>query len=122
MVSWCAHPTSAARCTTRWRCYIPLMKKLSRRRFLGAAAGAAVGVGSISATVTAAGQAQAAGGQVAAVPPDTLLILTNGRIHTMDARTTVARTVSIRNGRFVTVGDSNPARGPNSRVIDLKGR
>ena len=50
------------------------------------------------------------------------LALVNGRIHTMDARDTVVNTVSIRNGRFVTVGGSPPKRGPNVRVIDLKGR
>src|SRR6478672_733476 len=74
--------------------YIPLMKKLSRRRFLGAAAGAAVGVRSMQASVVASGQAPAAGGPAAPTLPDTTLVLTNGRIHTMDARNTIARTVS----------------------------
>ena len=98
------------------------MKKLSRRRFLGATAGAAVGIGSLPASAVSMAQAPAAGGQPATIQPDTTLVLTNGRIHTMDARNTIARTVSIRNGRFVAVGDANPARGPNTRVIDLKGR
>ena len=49
-------------------------------------------------------------------------VLTNGRIHTMDARNTIARTVSIRNGRFVAVGDTLPARAANTRVVDLKAR
>jgi predicted amidohydrolase YtcJ len=40
----------------------------------------------------------------------------------MDARNTVARAVSIRNGRFMTVGDATPSRGRDTRVIDLKGR
>ena len=40
----------------------------------------------------------------------------------MDARNTVAGVVSIKNGRFVTVGDARPAAEPNTRVIDLKGR
>jgi Amidohydrolase family len=102
--------------------YIPLMKKLSRRRFLGATAGAAVGIASLPAAAVASGQATPAGGQAAAILPDTTLVLTNGRIHTMDARNTIARTVSIRNGRFVAVGDANPARGTNTRIIDLKGR
>ena len=74
------------------------------------------------ASVVALGQAPAAGGQVASVPPDTTLVLTNGRIHTMNAQNTIARTVAIRNGRFVAVGDAAPARGTNTRVIDLKGR
>jgi len=98
------------------------MKKLSRRRFLGATAGAAVGIGSLPASAVSMAQAPAAGGQPATIQPDTTLILTNGRIHTMDARNTIARTVSIRNGRFVAVGDVNPARGANTRIIDLRGR
>jgi predicted amidohydrolase YtcJ len=98
------------------------MKKLSRRRFLGATAGAAVGIGSLPASAVSLGQAPAAGGQPVTTQPDTTLVLTNGRIHTMDARNTIARTVSIRNGRFVAVGDANPARGANTRIIDLKGR
>jgi len=98
------------------------MKKLSRRRFLGATAGAAVGIGSLPASAVSLGQAPAAGAQPATIQPDTTLVLTNGRIHTMDARNTIARTVSIRNGRFVAVGDVNQARGANTRIIDLKGR
>jgi predicted amidohydrolase YtcJ len=98
------------------------MKKLSRRRFLGATAGAAVGIGSLPASAVSMAQAPTAGAQPAIIQPDTTLVLTNGRIHTMDARNTIARTVSIRNGRFVAVGDVNPARGSNTRLIDLKGR
>jgi predicted amidohydrolase YtcJ len=97
------------------------MKKLSRRRFLGVAAGAAAGIG-MPIPIVASGQAPGAGRQAASVQADTTLVLTNGRIHTMDARNTIARTVSMRNGRFVAVGDAAPARGPNTRVIDLKGR
>ena len=100
------------------------MKKLSRRQFISAAtaAGTATAFGNEPASVilsAQAGQPPAAGG---GAQPDATLVLTNGRIHTMDARNTVARTVSMRNGRFVTVGDAAPARGPNTRVIDLKGR
>src|SRR5580765_3982764 len=102
--------------------YIPLMKKLSRRRFLGATAGAAVGIGSLPASAVSMGQAPAAGAQPATIQPDTTLVLTNGRIHTMDARNTIARTVSIRNNRFQSVGSRAPARGPGTRVIDLRGR
>jgi predicted amidohydrolase YtcJ len=97
------------------------MKKLSRRRFLGVAAGAAAGIG-MPIHIVASGQAPGAGRQATSVQADTTLVLTNGRIHTMDARNTIARTVSMRNGRFVAVGDAAPARGPNTRVIDLKGR
>jgi len=86
-------------------------KKLSRREFLGATAGTAMAASVLS------GQVPAADGT-----PAVELNLVNGRIYTMDARNTIARAVSIRNGRFATVGNATPARGPNTRVIDLKGR
>ena len=72
------------------------MKK-SRRQFLGTAAGTALVV---------AGRPAISFGQTAATPPagQPDLILTNGRIHTMDARNTVASVVSIRNGRVQGVG------------------
>jgi len=51
-------------------------------------------------------------------------MLVNGRVHTMDARNTVATTVTIRNGRFAAVGNAAPrgAASPATRVIDLRGR
>ena len=92
---------------------------LSRRRFLGTAAGTgiAIAAGSVDAVPSAQG-ARAA--RTNALPPSEL-ILVNGRIHTMDGRNTVARAVSIRSGRFVTVGDRAPSI-PGASVIDLKGR
>jgi hypothetical protein len=72
------------------------MKKLSRRRFLGATAGAAVGIASLPAATVASGQATPAGGHADAILRDTTLVLTNGRIHTMDARNTIARTSGSR--------------------------
>jgi predicted amidohydrolase YtcJ len=87
-------------------------KHLSRRKFFGKAAGGAAALAA-AGTVEVLGQANAA-------PPD--LILRNGRIHTMDARNSVVSTVSVRDGRFVTVSDAAPAPGPGTRVIDLKGR
>ena len=50
------------------------------------------------------------------------LALVNGRIHTMDPKNTVASTAVIRNGRFVSVGGAAPAAGPDTRVVDLRGR
>ena len=52
------------------------------------------------------------------------LVLVNGRIHTLDARNTIANTVTIRNGRFETVGSSSQrgAVPPSAQVIDLRGR
>ena len=34
----------------------------------------------------------------------------------MDARSTISRAVTIRNGRFVTVGDAAPAATPGAQV------
>jgi predicted amidohydrolase YtcJ len=51
------------------------------------------------------------------------MLLTNGRIHTMDARGTVADTVLLRDGRVAFVGrrgDVNPPAG--TPAIDLRGR
>src|SRR5262245_11682769 len=92
-------------------------KKLSRRRFIGGAAGSAaalVAAGGPAATILS-GQVPAAG---TAARPD--LTLVNGRIHTMDGRNTIANAVAIRNGRFVSVGQAPPP-APGVRVIDLKG-
>src|SRR6185295_14796100 len=83
----------------------------SRRKFLGTATG-----------MFAA--APLLGAQADRIVPrnDTTLNLVNGRIHTMNGTDTIASAVSIRNGRFVSVGDSVPAAGADTRVIDLKGR
>jgi predicted amidohydrolase YtcJ len=79
---------------------------VSRRRFLGVTAGAA------AFTTVLPGQNAAA---------DETLVLTNGRIHTLDAANTIATSVTIRNGRFVAI-NAAPAAGPGVRVIDLGGR
>ena len=86
---------------------------VSRREFLGAAGGAAVVVGAEPARIVLSAQTQA---------PAAELRLINGRIHTMDARNTIARAVTIRNGRFVAVGDTAPAAAAGARTIDLRGR
>jgi predicted amidohydrolase YtcJ len=54
-------------------------------------------------------------------PPD--LILQNGRITTLDRSYPEVSTVAIRSGRIAGVGDSREQQpGPNTKVIDLKGR
>ena len=90
-------------------------KRQSRRNFLGAATG-------IFAAAPFLGP-EALGAQADRIVPrnDTTLNLINGRIHTMNAANTVASSVSIRNGRFVTVADTAPPGGADARVIDLKG-
>ena len=49
------------------------------------------------------------------------LVLTNGRIHTMDADNRVVEEVLIENGRFVDVGRKVDRSG-RERVIDLRGK
>jgi predicted amidohydrolase YtcJ len=89
----------------------------SRRTFIGTTAAAAAGI----ATGGAGLLAQAGAVAPAAAASDPPLALVNGRIHTMDARNTVARAALVRNGRFVAVGDSVPTAA-GTRVIDLEGR
>jgi predicted amidohydrolase YtcJ len=53
------------------------------------------------------------------------LILTNGRFTTLDRAQPQASAVAIEDGRFTAVGDERevmPLAGPDTRVIDLKGR
>jgi predicted amidohydrolase YtcJ len=89
--------------------------KPSRRGFLASAGAAAIGIAPGTAILS---------GQNAATPigDDITLALVNGKIHTMDAAGTVAGAVTIRNGRFITVGGKPPKAGPSVRVIDLRGR
>ncbi|MBI2185607.1 MAG: amidohydrolase, partial [Acidobacteria bacterium] len=53
------------------------------------------------------------------------IILTNGKIITVDAQFSIAQAVAVRGGRFVRVGTNqevNRLAGPNTRRIDLRGR
>src|SRR5262245_4282583 len=55
-------------------------------------------------------------------PGGRLLLLTNGRIHTMDAKRTIVSKLRIANGRFVEVGDAASVSGGCTDTIDLRGR
>ena len=55
-------------------------------------------------------------------PGGRLLLLTNGRIHTMDAQRTVVAKARIANGRFVEVGNAASADGGCTDTLDLGGR
>jgi predicted amidohydrolase YtcJ len=88
-------------------------RALSRRQFLGSAGALALG-----ALNGARLRAQPA--QTAARPPIPDLLLTNGRIHTMDAGRRVVSRVLLRDGRFAAVGGTITARGV--RRVDLRGR
>ncbi|WP_148361237.1 amidohydrolase [Bacillus timonensis] len=53
------------------------------------------------------------------------LILKNGFIYTVDENRSIAKTVAVRDGEIVFVGDNNSAmslKGPETEVIDLKGK
>ena len=53
------------------------------------------------------------------------LILTNGRVHTMDAARPRAEAVAVTGNRILAMGraaDITPLRGPQTQVIDLGGR
>jgi len=95
---------------------------MSRRQFLGTAAAAAAVAGSESTSGVLSAQTSRPSTDVGRAQPDQTIVLANGRIHTMDAANSVVNTVSIRNGRFVSVGGRVPSAGPNTKVIDLKGR
>ena len=98
-------------------------KRVSRRTFLGSATGAALVMGAESRHFTfatqAAGQAPA---PAATLSPDTTLALVNGRIYTMNPTNAVVTSVTIRNGRILSAGNTAPPAGANTRVIDLRGR
>jgi len=94
----------------------------SRRRFMqGAAAAAASGSILKSAARKEEDADEKRGRRPPNDAPDTVLI--NGKIHTMDDENTVVSSVSITDGRFAEVGHASRGRhGPNTKVIDLRGR
>jgi predicted amidohydrolase YtcJ len=93
----------------------------SRREFIGSAAGIGIGLAA-GAPEALLAQQPAPGTATTAATAAQDLNLTNGRIHTFDGRNSVVSAVAIRNGRIASVGNSAPARTPNTRVIDLRGR
>jgi predicted amidohydrolase YtcJ len=61
--------------------------------------------------------------QIRDLAPD--LILTNGRIHTLDPHNTVVQAVAVKDGRFLTLGSSNEIEAiaaAQTKRIDLNGR
>ncbi len=106
---------------------MPKCFPVSRRAFLGATVGAATMVGShVGSPRGDVVEAAQVGPTVTPVtgPTDTDIFLVNGRIHTMDARDTIANSVTIRDGRIAAVG-TGPRRGrapASAQVIDLRGR
>jgi predicted amidohydrolase YtcJ len=93
--------------------------KPTRRQFLETAASATIALASGAQDVETAQIAQATQATPPGGAPLQDVALTNGRIHTMDARNTVASSVTVRNGRIAAVG-GNPPSGV--KVVDLGGR
>jgi predicted amidohydrolase YtcJ len=91
------------------------MADTSRRQFLESTAAALA----VAAAHGAATTVEAAQNRAPSAPQ--ALALVNGRVHTMDARNTVASEAVVHNGRFVAVGGNVP-RTADMRVIDLRGR
>src|SRR5262249_53915035 len=53
------------------------------------------------------------------------LVVTNANIHTMDANRTIAQSIAVSGGKIVAIGsnaDTKSLIGPNTRVIDAKGK
>jgi len=96
---------------------------LTRRELIGAGVAASVAV-VVTGPPAPPAEAQGRGAPAAQAPPGAAeeLWLVNGRIHTMDRNNTVAKTVGMRNGRFIAVDAAPPRPGPGIRIIDLRGR
>src|SRR5712675_3557697 len=64
-----------------------------------------------------------AAGAARAQSPDTILL--NGKIVTLDAKSSVVQALAIRDGRVVAVGHDDEVKklaGPNTRTVDVGGR
>jgi len=80
---------------------------------------------SIAIWIAVLGAGVAVGYPQAPPPSPADLVLTNGKVLSLDPRDTVAQALAVRNGTIVAVGsaaDIRPFAGPNTRVIDLRGR
>jgi len=97
------------------------IKDMSRRNLLkaGTAAGISAALGGPAA---AHANERHGGGSHGKKSRDRELTLVNGRIHTMDDRNSVVSSVTIRNGRFESVGGWGWNSGGGGEVIDLRGR
>jgi len=98
------------------------IKGLSRRNLLkaGAAAGVSVALGGPAAAH--ADERHGGKSHDRGKSRERELTLVNGRIHTMDDRNSVVSSVTIRNGRFASVGGWGGNSGGKGEAIDLRGR
>src|SRR4029453_10709910 len=93
--------------------------KPTRRQFLETAATASIGLAAGAPNAEAAQFTQATQATPTAGTPVPDVVLTNARIHTMDAKKPAASWVTIRNGRIAAIGGNPPA---GVKVVDLRGR
>src|SRR5437016_13580613 len=84
-------------------------KSLSRRRLLRFSA--AAGVTAILGEPVSFAGTQQSGPRTPVPAAAEELVFMNGKIHTMDRNNTVVQTVSIKNGRFSTVGERRSEEG-----------
>src|SRR5262245_4242317 len=88
----------------------------TRREFLKAGSAVTMGISLVSCSLMGRRSAQ--------VPPAEL-VLTNGRVATLDPRRPSATAVAVKDGRFVAVGNEEEVlkhRGRETLVIDARGR
>jgi predicted amidohydrolase YtcJ len=99
-------------------------KRVGRRDVLKAAAGAALAAAAESPAARVEAQGAPAAPAVPLVRPADL-VLTNGKIITVDRAFTIADSVAIAGDRIVAVGPREamaPVTAPATRVVDLKGK
>src|SRR5438309_5637617 len=95
----------------------------SRRRFIQGAAATAASGSMLSRAARKEEDAEEKHARRAPSDDAPDIVFMNGKIHTMDDENTVVSAVSIRDGRFAEVGHASRGRhGPNTKVIDLRGR
>jgi len=100
---------------------------VSRRAVLksGAVAGLAAAIGSVTGAAAAGAPGQRRAEIVPGAQPGDeapQLAFINGRIHTMDGSNSVARVVTVKDGRIGEVGQRLTKKGPATKVVNLKGR
>lgn len=80
----------------------------------------------VAGTVAAAALLAGCGGSDDAAPVEAAdTVFTNGKVVTVDSKSTIAQAFAVKNGKFLAVGSSAEIQsrvGPNTQVVDLKGR
>src|SRR5579871_2155630 len=88
------------------------MNNPNRREFLGGL------LGSVGATAALGATANA---QTSSASPTADVIVTNGKLYTMDDHQPTAEAVAIQHGRFIAIGAAKDVlnlKGPTTEIID----